>query len=107
MSSLPEGESGDRAAEKGLVTAPKRLARTKERVYFDEDVERLAAFRDRLIDPKDPADLSVDGKTVTGVEIQRSPENKAYCDGKIRAAEFFAEKLLRALALPSPPEPPK
>lgn len=40
--------------KKGLVAGPKRLARTRERVYFDEDVARLAAFRDRLIDPIDP-----------------------------------------------------
>ncbi len=42
--------------KRGLVAGPKRLARTKERVYFDEDIARLTAFRDRLIDPTDPVD---------------------------------------------------
>ena len=34
-----------------LIRAPRRLARTKERIYTDENIARIVEFKDRIIEP--------------------------------------------------------
>jgi excisionase family DNA binding protein len=46
----------------GRIPAVKRLARTKERIYYDADIERIIEYRDRTVSADELND-NKDGET--------------------------------------------
>ncbi len=46
----------------GKIAAPKRLSRTKERIYTDEDIAKIREWKDRTEDPPRPPSSKSIGK---------------------------------------------